>query len=95
MIKINLLEVDKERKARKGPAAAPGAVPTELLAIVIILAGVLGFGFNYWTVNRQLTEITKDVEAKKKKRADLDHYIKEVDELEARRWTKAAGGLSP
>lgn len=92
MIKINLLEVDKERKARKGggggggPAAAGGGpVPTSILMIGIIGLGIAGFAFNYIRTSSKLSDLETDVARMRAKKAELEPYIKKVDDLEMRR----------
>lgn len=88
MIKINLLEVEKERKVRKGGGgpAAPGApVPTAILAIGLIGLGVAGLAFNYVRNSSKLSDLEADVSKMRAKKAELEPYIKRVDELEKRR----------
>jgi type IV pilus assembly protein PilN len=82
MIKINLLEVEKERRTKATPA---GAVPTTILAIAILGITALVFLLIFFRVSSQLTEITKDVAVKQAKKKELEPYIKRVDELEKRR----------
>lgn len=84
MIKINLLEVEKERRP-KSAAAAPGAAPTTLMAILIFGGAAAGFAGHYWVKNNQLNALQKDVVEKRQKKKELEPYIKRVDELEARR----------
>lgn len=85
MIKINLLEVEKERRPRAAAAGAPGAAPTALMAILILGGALAGFGFHYWMKNNKLNELKADVVEKRAKKKELEPYIKRVDELEARR----------
>lgn len=91
MIKINLLEVEKERKTRKGgggggPAAAGGGpVPTSILMIGIIGLGVAGLAFNYIRNSSKLSDLETDVARMRAKKAELEPYIKKVDDLELRR----------
>jgi type IV pilus assembly protein PilN len=89
MIKINLLEVDKERKTRKGgggPAAPSGGpVPTSILLIGIIGLGVAGLAFNYIRYSSKLSDLETDVARMRVKKAELEPFIKKVDDLELRR----------
>lgn len=85
MIKINLLEVEKERRPKSAAAAAPGAAPTTLMAILIFGGAAAGFAGHYWVKNNQLNALQKDVVEKRQKKKELEPYIKRVDELEARR----------
>ena len=84
MIKINLLEVEKERKT-KTAAAPSGGFPTVLAAVGIIGLTLLLFGFLYWQTSTALSKLEKDVAAKRERRKELDPYIKKVEELEKRR----------
>jgi type IV pilus assembly protein PilN len=89
MIKINLLEVEKERRAKKsmggGPKAAAGPVPTGILAIGIIGLGIAALGFTYFSTKSKLANLEADVKVKRARKAELEPYIKRVDELEKRR----------
>lgn len=90
MIKINLLEVEKERKTRKGGGgpAAPGSggpVPTSIMMIGIIGLGVAGLAFNYIRNSSKLSDLETDVARMRAKKAELEPYIKKVDDLELRR----------
>lgn len=82
MIKINLLEVEKERKTKTAPT---GGGPTGLFAIGILGAAGLIFLLYLFRVNSELSDMTRDVEAKRAKKKELEPYIKRVDELEKRR----------
>lgn len=84
MIKINLLEVEKERRP-KAAAAGPGGAPTALLAILIFGAAAAGFFVHYWVKNGKLHALQEDVIHKRAQKKELEPYIKRVDELEARR----------
>lgn len=88
MIKINLLEVEKERKTRKtggGPAVPGGPAPTGILAIGIIGLGIAALAFQFVRYNGKLNDMTTDVQRMRAKKAELEPYIKKVDELEAKR----------
>ncbi len=83
MIKINLLEVERERRPK---AAAPsGGVPTMLLALLIIGATIVAFILYYLAINNRLSSLLIDVQQKRIKKKELEPYIKRVDELEARK----------
>lgn len=82
MIKINLLEVEKERRPR---IAAPAAAPTAVVGVIIFGAAVAAFVFYFWAIQNRLTNLQKDVEVKRAKKKELEPYIKRVDELEARK----------
>jgi type IV pilus assembly protein PilN len=84
MIKINLLEVEKERRT-KTAAAPAGAFPTGLAFIGIVGLTLLLFGFLFWQTSNALSTLEKDVAQKREKRKELDPYIKKVEELEKRR----------
>jgi type IV pilus assembly protein PilN len=83
MIKINLLEVERERRPKA--VAAPGGVPTGLLAAAILGGTVAIFVFYYIAIGNRLTNLTRDVEQKRIRKKELEPYIKRVDELEARK----------
>ena len=82
MIKINLLEVEKERRPR---IAAPAAAPTTVVAVIIFGAAIAAFVFYFWAIQNRLANLEKDVEQKRAKKKELEPYIKRVDELEARK----------
>ena len=83
MIKINLLEVERERRPK---AAAPaGGVPTMLLALLIIGASLVAFVLYYLAISNRLSSLLTDVQQKRIKKKELEPYIKRVDELEARK----------
>jgi type IV pilus assembly protein PilN len=86
MIKINLLEVEKERRAPK-PGIAAGAVggPTTLIAALMIGLAIGAFLLHYFIKKSQLAALQKDVQQKRERKKELEPYIKRVDELERRR----------
>lgn len=86
MIKINLLEVEKERRAPK-PGLAVGAVagPTTLIAAIILGLTVAAFLIHFFIKKSQLSALQKDVAQKRERKKELEPYIKRVDELERRR----------
>ncbi len=86
MIKINLLEVEKERRAPK-PGVAVGAVagPTTLIAAIILGLTVAAFLIHFFIKKSQLSALQKDVAQKRERKKELEPYIKRVDELERRR----------
>src|SRR3990172_6591404 len=82
MIKINLLEVEKERKVR---VAAPGGVPTNLLFLAVLGVTIAAFIFYYFAKQTQISNLQKDIEEKRIKKKELEPYIKRVEELDQRR----------
>jgi type IV pilus assembly protein PilN len=82
MIKINLLEVEKERRVK---AASPAGVPTALMALVIIGLSVAAFIFYYFAKQNQISKLEQDIEKKRIQKKELEPYIKRVEELDARR----------
>src|SRR5919106_2863402 len=82
MIKINLLEVEKERRVK---TAGPGGVPTALLALVIIGLSIAAFIFYYLAKQKQVTDLEADIAKKRIQKKELEPYIKRVEELDARR----------
>ena len=86
MIKINLLEVEKERRPSKpGIASAGGGGPTALIAALMIGLAIGAFLLHYFIKKSQLATLTKDVIQKRERKKELEPYIKRVDELERRR----------
>jgi type IV pilus assembly protein PilN len=86
MIKINLLEVDKERRAPKpGIAVGAAAGPTTLIAALILGLTLAAFLIHFFVKKSQLTALQKDVAQKRERKKELEPYIKRVDELERRR----------
>lgn len=91
MIKINLLEVEKERRGRKTAAASVsgggggGGFPTAILAAGIIGLAIAAFLVHYFFKKSQLSSLQKEVTQLTIKKKELEPYIKRVDELEKRR----------
>ena len=82
MIKINLLEVEKERRVK---AASPGGVPTALLALVILGVAIAAFIFYYLAKQKQISDLEDDIAKKRIQKKELEPYIKRVEELDQRR----------
>jgi type IV pilus assembly protein PilN len=82
MIKINLLEVEKERRVKP---TTPGGVPTALLALVIIGLSIAAFIFYYLAKQKQVADLEADIAKKRIQKKELEPYIKRVEELDARR----------
>ena len=82
MIKINLLEVEKERRVK---AATPGGVPTALLALVIIGLTIAAFVFYFLAKKNEVKNLEADIAKKRIQKKELEPYIKRVEELDARR----------
>ena len=82
MIKINLLEVEKERRVK---TTTPGGVPTALLALVIIGLSIAAFIFYYLAKQKQVADLEEDIAKKRIQKKELEPYIKRVEELDARR----------
>src|SRR3990170_3743530 len=82
MIKINLLEVEKERRAK---VTAPAATPTAVVAVIVFGAAIAAFAFYFLAIQNRLSNLEKDVEQKRAKKKELEPYIKRVDELERRK----------
>src|SRR5262249_8008897 len=86
MIKINLLEVEKERRAPKpGVAVGAAAGPTTLIAALILGLTLGAFLIHFFIKRSQLSALQKDVAQKRERKKELEPYIKRVDELERRR----------
>jgi type IV pilus assembly protein PilN len=86
MIKINLLEVEKERRAPKpGLAVGAAAGPTTLIAALILGLTLGAFLIHFFVKRSQLSALQKDVAQKRERKKELEPYIKRVDELERRR----------
>ncbi len=86
MIKINLLEVEKERRAPKpGLAVGAAAGPTTLIAVLILGLTLGAFLIHFFVKRSQLAALQKDVAQKRERKKELEPYIKRVDELERRR----------
>jgi type IV pilus assembly protein PilN len=90
MIKINLLEVEKERRGRKtvvatGGGGGGGGIPTAILALVIIGLALAAFLVHYFVKKSNLAALKKEVAQLTIRKKELEPYIKRVDELERRR----------
>ena len=83
MIRINLLGVDRT-KARKAPAFDVGQQLT-LLCSLILVAGALGIGWWYWTLNGEATRVEAEIAAAQREQARLASLLTEVTQFEAQR----------
>ena len=68
MIKINLLEVEKERRVK---TASAGGVPTALLALVILGVAIAAFVFYYLAKQKQITDLEDDIAKKRIQKKEL------------------------
>jgi type IV pilus assembly protein PilN len=82
MIKINLLEVDKERRVK---TVSTGGVPTSLLALVIIGLSIAAFVFYLLAKQKEVGDLEDDIAKKRIQKKELEPYIKRVEELDQRR----------
>ena len=82
MIKINLLEVEKERRVK---TVSQGGAPTALLALVIIGLSLAAFVFYLLAKQKDVADLEDDIAKKRIQKKELEPYIKRVEELDQRR----------
>jgi type IV pilus assembly protein PilN len=83
MIRINLLGVERQ-KARKAPAFDPGRRLT-LACSLVLVAGVLGIGWWYWSLSQAAAQVETDIAAARQEQARLKSLLTEVQQFEAQR----------
>lgn len=85
MIKINLLEVSKEKEVKGFAPAAPPMSSILIIGIIILIASVL-ISFIWWyQVNRDYDEIQSKLSLARKEKEDLKQYIADVKKYEEKK----------
>lgn len=84
MIRVNLLGVERQKKARKAIAFDLGQSVT-LACSLILVATVLGVGWWFWSLREESSRLDAEVAAAQQESARLQSLLGEVKEFEAQR----------
>lgn len=84
MIRINLLSSERQKVARRAPAFDIGKRIT-LACSLILVAGVAGIGWWYWSLTHDAQMVEDEITAAQSEVARLRPIIAEVSQFEARR----------
>ncbi len=91
MIKINLLEMPKEKEAKAiAVKAAPPVSSIVILGIIIVIIGIIIAGIWWYQTNSELVASQKQLDDARKELKELEPYIKEVVLFEKKKNTLAA-----
>jgi type IV pilus assembly protein PilN len=82
MIRINLLGVDRQKKARAAFSISQYA--THCCVLVLMIAGA-GVGFWYWSLQQASTQVDADLATAQQQLAQLQPVIRQVQEFDQRR----------
>jgi type IV pilus assembly protein PilN len=83
MIRINLLGVER-KQVRKAPTFDIGQRLTVACSLILVV-GLLGIGWWYWTLSEASTRVDRDIAAAQVEAARLRSLLTEVQQFEARR----------
>lgn len=83
MIRINLLGVER-KQARKAPTFDSGQKLTVACSLILV-AGLLGIGYWYWTLNESSARVDREIAAANTEATRLRSLLTEVQQFEARR----------
>ena len=84
MIRINLLQVDRERTRAKATTVQPGQRLT-LACSLILVATSLGLVWWWWALDRQSTQVDADIVKAEREVKRLKTLIEQVESFEQRR----------
>jgi type IV pilus assembly protein PilN len=84
MIRINLLGVERKQTRSKGPSFDIGQKLT-LACSLILVVGLLGVGYWYWTLTEASARVDRDIAAANTEAMRLRSLLTEVQQFEARR----------
>ena len=84
MIRINLLEVDRDRGKKKAIGFQTGQKLTVACSLVLI-AAALFVGWRYWTLTRESAELDAQIAASQQETARLRSIIVQVQQFDQRR----------
>jgi type IV pilus assembly protein PilN len=85
VIRINLLGVErKQTRASKAPTFDTGQKLTVVCSLILVV-GLLGIGYWYWSLNETSARIDRDIAAANEEATRLRSLLTEVQQFEARR----------
>ena len=84
MIRINLLGVERKPVRAKGPSLDIGQKLTVVCSLILV-AGLLGIGYWYWTLNESSARVDREIAAANAEATRLRSLLNEVQQFEARR----------
>jgi type IV pilus assembly protein PilN len=84
MIRINLLGVERKQTRSKAPAFDIGQKLTVACSLILVV-GLLGIGYWYWTLNESSARVDREIVAANNEATRLRSLLTEVQQFEARR----------
>ena len=84
MIRINLLGVER-KQARKATTTFDIGQKLTVACSLILVAGLLGIGYWYWTLNENSARVDREIAAANAEATRLRTLLTEVQQFEARR----------
>jgi type IV pilus assembly protein PilN len=84
MIRINLLGVERKQVRSKAPIFDVGQQLTVVCSLILV-AGMLGIGYWYWSLNETSARVDRDIAAANAEATRLRSLLTEVQQFEARR----------
>ena len=84
MIRINLLGVER-KQARKATTTFDIGQKLTVACSLILVAGLLGIGYWYWTLNENSARVDREIAAANTEATRLRTLLTEVQQFEARR----------
>ena len=84
MIRINLLGVERQKVKKAAPAFDIGQRLTVACSLILVL-GLLGIGWWYWSLNTTTTELDSEIARSQQEATRLRSLLNEVKQFEDRR----------
>ena len=87
MIRINLLQVERKAAAKRGPSLnfAFTSAKVDLVASLIVIAGVLYGGYTWWSLYQQGQQVEMQLAQAKEEERKLQAVLKQFEAFEARK----------
>ena len=85
MIRINLLQSDRERSKPKASAFQSAAQRVTLAGSLLVIVAGLGVLWWWWALDRQSAQLTADLQAAERETARLKTIIEQVESFEAQK----------
>jgi type IV pilus assembly protein PilN len=85
MIRINLLAAERDRAKKKTVTLGTVGQKLTVGCSLILVLGGLAMGWRYWTVNRDSTDLDKEIAAAQQETTRLHSVIEQVQQFEQRK----------